>query len=118
MEIVRDQKMESDSVVKKPVQLSSIVDAIDFQLDESLAFLNIETGEVVSFSLEEYRAAEEEEELSNFPEWQQDIICLAMNVVEHEENYVQLPTKFDINEYEIMERFCLSQADDDIQDEL
>jgi len=34
------------------------------------------------------------------------------------EDYIALPTKFDIHEYEIMKRFCLSIEDDMLRDDL
>jgi len=34
------------------------------------------------------------------------------------DHYLPLPTKFDIHEYSIMERFCLSVDDDDMWDDL
>jgi hypothetical protein len=34
------------------------------------------------------------------------------------DHYLLLPTKFDIHEYRIMERFCYSVDDDDMRDDL
>ena len=34
------------------------------------------------------------------------------------DHYLELPPRFDIHEYRIMERFCLSVEDDDIREEL
>jgi len=47
------------------VKLSSIVEGIEFQTDEAESYLNIKTGEVVLFTNEEIRAAEEGEDLSD-----------------------------------------------------
>jgi len=34
------------------------------------------------------------------------------------DDYISLPSKFDIHEYEIMERFCLSITDDEIRERM
>jgi hypothetical protein len=100
-----------------PVKLKDIVDELSFIPDEASSHLNTKTGEVVSVTHEELRAAENEEPLEDFPEWQHDAIRIAGEILETD-HYLPLPTKFDIHEYSIMERFCLSIEDDDIGDDL
>lgn len=36
----------------------------------------------------------------------------------YDENYIPIPSKFDINEYSIMEEFCIDIDDDKLNDEL
>jgi hypothetical protein len=100
-----------------PVKLQDIVDEISFIPDEASSYLNTKTGEVITVTDEELRAAENEEPLEDFPEWQHDVIRIAADILETDD-YLPLPTKFDIHEYNIMERFCLSVEDDDISDDL
>src|SRR4030095_2662073 len=66
---------------------------------------------------EELRAAENDEPLEDFPAWRHDAIRIAREILETE-HYLPLPTTFDIHEYSIMERFCLSVNDDDLRDDL
>jgi len=99
------------------VKLQDILKGMDFQSDEQSSFLNLTTGEVVSITDEELRAAENDEPLEDFPEWQHDAIRIARDIVETE-HYLPLPDRFEINEYRIMERFCLSVEDTDIQGDL
>ena len=99
------------------VKLSDIIEGLEFQADECFSYLNMTTGEVVSVTTEELRAAEEDEPLEDFPEWQHDAIRIARDIVETE-HYLPLPDRFEINEYSIMERFCLSVDDDDLRDDL
>ncbi|MGM0876919.1 MAG: UPF0158 family protein [Bacillota bacterium] len=49
-------------------------------------------------------------------EWEQENRMVAIDVVENFENYIELPTKYEVNEYEIMEEFCLSISDQRKQD--
>ena len=100
-----------------PVKLKDLIEELTLQFDEGASYLNRQTGEVVYVTREELRAAEEDEPLDNFPEWQHANIRTAQDIVETEQ-YLALPTKFDIHEYRIMERFCSSIEDDDMRDDL
>src|SRR5919108_3710818 len=99
------------------VKLQDILEGMDFQSDEQSSFLNLTTGEVVSVTDEELRAAENDAPLEDFPEWQHDAIRIAGEIVETD-HYLPLPDKFEINEYRIMERFCLSVDDEDMRADL
>jgi Uncharacterised protein family (UPF0158) len=99
------------------VKLSDLIEGMDFQSDEQSSFLNLTTGEVVSITDEELRAAENDAPLKDFPEWQHDAIRIARDIVETD-HYLPLPDRFEINEYQIMERFCLSVDNDDLRDDL
>jgi len=99
------------------VKLTEIIEGMDFQSDEQSSFLNLTTGEVVSITDEELRAAEHDVPLEDFPEWQHDAIRIARDIVETD-HYLPLPDRFEIHEYSIMERFCLSVDDEDIRDDL
>jgi hypothetical protein len=99
------------------VKLQDILEGMDFQSDEQSSFLNLTTGEVVSVTDEELRAAENDEPLEDFPAWQHDAIRIARDIVETD-HYLPLPDRFEINEYRMMERFCLSIDDDDLRDDL
>jgi hypothetical protein len=100
-----------------PVKLSAIIEGMDFQSDEGRSYLHMATGEVVYITEEEVRAAEEDAPLDDFPEWQHDNIRIAKARLETDD-YCALPSRFDIHEYRIMERFCLAVEDDDLRDDL
>ena len=94
------------------VKLDDIIEGMEFQSDESTSYLNKNTGKVVTISEEEFTAARDDEPIEDFSEWHEDIRT-AKEILETE-NYIPLPTKFDIHEYNIMERFCLSIKDEEI----
>ncbi len=100
-----------------PVKLTDIIEGMDFQSDEGRSYLNTATGEVISITDETLRAAEADERLEDSPAWQQDTIRMAKDMLEHE-HYLALPSRFDIYEYRIMERFCDAVDDDDIRNDL
>jgi hypothetical protein len=60
-----------------PVKLKDIIEGLECQSDEGSAHLNTTTGEVVYITEEELRAAEEDEPLEEFPEWQHEAIRIA-----------------------------------------
>lgn len=101
-----------------PIKLSDIIEAMDFQSEESSAYLNKQTGEIANVTEEEFQAAEDEDSLDDYPEWQIDNIKIAMEILDNEEDYIRLPSKYDIHEYEIMENFCHSIKDKKISEAL
>jgi hypothetical protein len=98
------------------VKLKDIIEEMEIQFEESRSLLNITTGEIVLVTSEDLRAAENEEPFDHLPEWQQENLMVANDVVENFENYIELPTKYEVNEYEIMEDFCLTISDQRKQD--
>ena len=101
-----------------PAKLREIVDALSIQIDEAYQYLDIETGQIVMISDEELRAVENDRDLADFPDWQQEMIRLAQQIFDQPEKFIELPSQFEINEYRIMERFCLSVEDQAISDKL
>jgi len=100
------------------VKLDDIIEGMECQSDENHSYLDKRTGTVVSISDEEIQAAEDNEPIEDFPEWQQDLIKIAKEILQETSDCVGLPSKFDIDEYSIMERFCLSIDDPEISDTL
>jgi len=98
------------------VKLDDIIEGLEAQSDERHSLLDKRTGELVSISDEEMQAAEDDEPIEDFPDWQQDLVRIAKEIVDETGNYLDLPTKFDIDEYSIMEGFCLSINDDQTRD--
>ena len=93
------------------IRLKDVIENMDAIGDEIKTFLNIRTGEFVTLSTEELGAAEEGEDIQNFPEWQQAVIQQAEAVL-FTDDYRELPTRFDIHEYKIMENFCYTVEDE------
>jgi Uncharacterised protein family (UPF0158) len=87
------------------IMLKAIVDELDGLSDEHVAYLHPQTGDLVTLGIEEIRAVEEDLAADAVPEWQQPLIAQARAVVDSNA-YLQLPTRREIHEYAIMERFC------------
>ena len=87
-----------------PVRLKDVSEAFELAHDQCSHYLDKRTGEIFLITTEERSAAEEDELVSDYPEWQQDSILKAREILESDD-FVELPGQFDIDEYSIMERF-------------
>lgn len=64
--------------MKVTVSLRDFINEMDVLSDEHTAYLNKRTGELITLSDEELSAAEDEVDLSDYPEWQQEMIEKAL----------------------------------------
>jgi hypothetical protein len=102
----------------KPVSLKSVVNEMDVISDDVTAYINKKTGELCAVSEEEANIIEAGNEDDEFiPEWQKEILPKVREVLESDD-FVALPDQFEIHEYSIMERYCLSLSDEGLQDGL
>ena len=86
--------------------------------DEMTAYINNKTGELFTVGEEEARLIEDGYKDDDFiPDWQKEMLPKVREVLESGD-FVPLPDKFEIHEYSIMERFCRSIENDDLQHEL
>lgn len=99
------------------VSLRAVVDKMEIFGDPFHAYLNTRTGELVTVSDEDLEAADSDDDLDEYPEWQRDLIRLAQAILESDD-YLALPGTYEIHEYRIMERFCQSVDDERLSDEL
>lgn len=100
------------------VKLSSIVEGIEFQGDESQSYLRKSTGEVVLFADDEINAAASNEDVSEQAEWYIEARERAKEFLENEQDYIPLPSKYDFHEYRVVEKFILSLPIEEQREEL
>ena len=98
------------------VSVLEVVEALELASDEMSSFVNTSTGEVRTVTHEDLQLAEDEDDPSA-PDWQREAVEDARAVINSDE-WVELPSKFDIHEWEIMDRFALSLSDDEAMSEL
>lgn len=99
-------------------KLKDILEEMEFQIEGHLSFINTKTGEVISVSQDDLRDAEDDKPIDNLHEWQLENLEIANDIIENYKDYKELPTKYEINEYEMMEDFCLAINDERIQSNL
>jgi len=92
------------------VSLKEAVDAMDTMSDQIHSYLSLKTGEWISLSDETLSTAGEVIDLSDHPAWEQELILIAKDILESD-NYVELPDRYEIQEYAIMDEFCRSLND-------
>jgi len=98
------------------VKLDDIIEGLEFQSDESSSFLNKKTGDVILMTDYAMQAAEDDEPLEELEDWERDLVAIAREILAETGQYISLPTKFDIDDYSIMERFCMSLDNQKISD--
>jgi hypothetical protein len=105
----------------KPVKLSELVDALEFDSDEYGNWVDLQNGCVVRLAHSLISAAEEgdEDALEGLVNWEKDEAEIAKAVVaDSGERFVDAPSKFDFHEYRQMERFIDSVEDTEVAEQL
>ena len=96
-----------------PVPLDSLIDALEEQADTLFAYLDRETGETHLISEEWLSYSEAEpEEIESLPDWEKELVELAVRI-ESSDRYLALPSRFEMHEWSVMERFCHEVTQDD-----
>src|SRR5205809_172020 len=100
-----------------PVRLNDVIEALEAAGEEHAHYLDRRTGEIFMITNDEMEAAEEDELISDYPEWQREAVLKAREVLDSED-FVRLPDESDIDEYQIMEDFCLAFKDRRVGEDL
>jgi len=87
------------------VSLRDLIEQMDLMTDEATAYINRNTGELITLTHEELALAEDSEEAEDAPQWQKDLLPKAREVLASED-FLPLPGKFEIHEWSIMECFA------------
>ncbi|WP_077706334.1 UPF0158 family protein [Virgibacillus dokdonensis] len=104
--------------MSQALKLSDLIDEMDMQSDDSNGFVNKKTGEIVYIMREFLSMAEDGEKGDHLPSWEQKQLKLAEDIVFSFEKYQTIPSKYDMNEYDIMEDFCLAVKNERHQQQL
>lgn len=100
-----------------PVSVREVASEMDLQNDEARAYLNRSTGELITIIDEHVRLVERGYDPDAVPEWMQETLPKVQEVLESEE-FLALPSPWDIHEWKIMERFCYTVGDEDHREQL
>ena len=91
-----------------PVKLKDIVEALEMQSDTNKFYVDKNTGQVelISDDVTAGMHLEDDGLVDDYPEWLREAIAKAREIQnDSDERFVQLPDKFDVNDYGIMEEF-------------
>ena len=100
------------------IRLDDVIEALESVGDKHAHYLDKRTGEIVLVTDEDMQAAEEDDLISEYPDWQRDSILKAREVLHDSEQFIPLPDQFEIHEYQIMENFCRDFKDQQVGQEL
>ena len=112
------------------VSLRDLVDELEILPNEGTAYLNKVTGKIITLTEDVIAMAEIDNEFedeledvnadtgSDVPDLETQFYQEVKKVLAFDPDYLKLPSKFEIDEYEIMERFCLSVPDAKVSDVL
>jgi Uncharacterised protein family (UPF0158) len=89
------------------ISLREVISAVVGASDECTSFLDPETGEIILVT-EEERALAEDESWERAPAWQRELMPKIRAALEGD-RWLELPDRFDIHEWSIMERFSRAQ---------
>jgi len=99
----------------KMVALDDLIDGLDLQDDDVRAYLDCDEGVVVSIG-DEIVSLSERNEPSEWRDWERELIEVLREVEKGSKRFVQLPYKSDVNEWDIMRRFCDTVGDDRVKE--
>ena len=99
------------------VSLRDVIDEIEMMSDEATSYINRKTGELFTVTDEMFSLAEDPDEAADAPEWEKELLPKVREVTASED-FIPLPSKSDVHEWSIMERFARSVSDGDVRDEL
>jgi hypothetical protein len=98
------------------ISLREIISALESVSDDNSSYLDPETGEIIVVT-EEERALVEDESGEEIPAWQRELMPKIRAALEGD-RWLELPDRFDIHEWSMMERFSRSQNMERIRSEL
>jgi hypothetical protein len=100
------------------VSLRDFVDEMQTLSNEVRAYVSQSTGEVISVTNDEFSIVEENNgDWSEYDKLEQEFFQKVEKIVSSDE-FLELPNQYEIHEYEIMERFCLSISDEKVSNVL
>ncbi|MEW6625142.1 hypothetical protein P378_12105 [Desulforamulus profundi] len=105
----------------KYVVLNDIVEKLDCLMDGWKLYYSKKTGKITEIQAEYLGVAEEldeEDDFSEYKEWEREAIEEAIDIIENWDDYIELPDKYEIHEYSIMEQFCYSIEDERLSNKL
>ena len=102
--------------MSKVISLGEVISALEAASDECSSYLDPETGEIILVT-EEERALAEDDSWAEAPAWQREMMPKIREALEGD-RWLELPDRFDIHQWAIMEGFSRSQNSERIRREL
>lgn len=104
------------AIATPSVKLADVVFALETQTESCNTYIDLVTGEIHVITLDDEMAIDDDDE--KIPEWQRPTVRIARAIENGEGAFLSLPTRADIHEYGLIERFSAEQTDAGIRDTL
>jgi hypothetical protein len=98
------------------IALKEVIDAIDDQSDTSSAYLDPDTGEIITFD-DDLQTMAESDHPEDLPDWMRDLAPKIRAALDGD-HYLALPDKLDVHDWGIMQRFSERQKREGMRTEL
>jgi hypothetical protein len=92
----------------RQVKLSDVVEALDSP-EEWECYLDRGTGDIITVTENEASYLDEAPELEDLPEWQRESVQRVRAALAAGD-LIELPSKFDVHEWDVMRRFAEAQS--------
>jgi hypothetical protein len=99
------------------IHLRDVVDEMDGFDGNFRSFLNRATGELATVGIEDLSAVEDGYDVEASSRWQREGIQKAEEIIVSDD-WLELPSKFEIHEWQIMRDFCYTVDDERLSSEL
>jgi len=99
------------------VQLDDLIDALEMESESEHAFVDRDTGEILTVSQEALANCESEIDSTDLPDWQREEIELAHRILSSD-HCIAFPTQFDVHEWDIMAGFSHQVEKEEIREAL
>lgn len=106
--------MKNEKMTK--VKTADLLDALDSQSDQIETFINLKTGEICFIDEEVVNIVEDNRD--DYPEWQKEDVDTVKHYLENPDDYLGLPSQYEINEYQMMEDFSSTLENEKITGQL
>lgn len=108
--------MKVESKQGFPVSLRAVAQEMDLPNPDWTAYLNRCTGELFTVTDEDARVAEAEPD-DDLPDWQAELVPKVREDLASDD-FLPLPSKYEIDDYRILERFCDQVSNAHVRDDL
>ncbi len=98
--------------MSKPVSLNELIDEMEMDFDEQTTFYHPKSGEFYTISDHAFAAVEGDESVTSLHGIENEEVEIAADIYENSSDYFELPDRYDINEYAMLEEFSVSVEDD------
>ena len=98
--------------MNKPVSLNELIDEMEMDFDEQTTFYHPKSGKFYTISDHAFTAVEDDESVSSLHGIENEEVEIAADIYENDSDYLELPDRYDINEYAMLEEFSVSVEDD------